>query len=139
MLSRTAATCAGLADANFSAPRVGQLRISAPLVVDTLDPAHPPGTDQPIDGPGHTTSGSHHSVGELTHAQLPAGRFGESDQQFEIGEGNVGVSHQLLIENTLEQSGRVQVSPPGRLLRVAQPPRRFHDTSISEVVDNEIK
>ncbi len=44
-----------------------------------------------------------------------------------------------LIENTLEQSGRVQVSPPGRLLRVAQPPRRFHDTSISEVVDNEIK
>jgi len=93
----------------FLGTRVGQLRISAPLVVDTLDPAHPPGTDQPIDGPGHTTSGRHHSVGELTHAQLPAGRFGESDQQFEIGEGNVGVSHQLLIENTL--AARMVLAP----------------------------
>ena len=139
MLSRTAATCAGLADANFSAPESVSSAL-APLLSSTHSTrrTHPAPTSR-LTALVTPTSGSHHSVGELTHAQLPAGRFGESDQQFEIGEGNVGVSHQLLIENTLEQSGRVQVSPPGRLLRVAQPPRRFHDTSISEVVDNEIK
>ncbi len=116
--------------------RVADVREFGPRAASVgfaLHAPHPSRVLHAGDGAGDATAGRGARVREVAHAHPAIGCLGQQDQDFEVGEGDVGVPQQLLVEILEQQARRIQIRAPQALFVVAEPLRFSHDLQCTRV------
>ena len=88
----------------LGAPGVAEARVALDRAVE----------DEPVDEAGHAAPAEQDAIGELVHPEPSAGRLGELEEGVVLGEREVVLGAEVLVEQPLETGVGEQEPAPGR-------------------------